>query len=69
MRLPLKLEAAIEEMEQAARPFVEYYKKLRAWDGGCALPEKPAEWQCVRLEHALECLEKARKDSVQAQLS
>lgn len=32
-------------LEEASRPIVAYYEKLRAWGGGCALPSEPTEGQ------------------------
>jgi hypothetical protein len=36
-------EAAFNELLKRAAPIVTYYQKLKAWDGGCALPAKPSQ--------------------------
>ena len=34
---------ALQELAKRSQPVRAYYEKLRAWDGGCALPDEPSE--------------------------
>lgn len=43
----------IKRLEEAARPFADYIEKMRAWDGVCALPERPTNEQEQALLYAL----------------